>query len=116
MKPLNQTIMRQLNSIDLDHSAKAVLFLVIAEVKKCKFVRNIEWRNSPSKRGFHIKFFCPLNCHKCRTLYDDQIRIKADLTNRQPHERNVLWDSKSYKDYETKEITIKKAGKWHKVK
>ena len=107
--------MKLINTIDLDHSAKKVLFLILDEIKKCKFVSDIQWRHSPSKRGFHIKFNCPSNCHKCRSLYDDHIRIRADMKNRKPHERNILWDQKSYKDYETGLVTIKKAGKWNKV-
>lgn len=107
---------KYLNTIDIDHSAKAVLFLVLGEIAKCKYVSDIEWRKSPSKRGFHIKFFCSKNCVECRKLYDDQIRINADLTNRKPHNRNILWDIKSYKDTETGKLIIKKAGKWHKYK
>ena len=108
--------MKYFNTIDLDHSAKAVLFLVMNEIKKCKYCKNIEWRKSPSKRGFHIKFWCERDCCKCRKLYDDKIRIYADLVNRKPRERNILWDKKVYIDYETKKKTIRYAGKWHRVK
>lgn len=107
--------MLKLNTIDLDHSAEAVLGLVLIEISKCKHIKNIEWRQSPSKRGFHIKFFCDKDCCICRELYDDQMRISADLTNRKPYERDVLWDKKSYNTTGGKIIT-KKAGNWHKYK
>lgn len=103
----------KLNTIDIDHSAEAVLFLVLNEINKCRFVRDIEWRQSPSKRGFHIKFFCDKRCCKCRKLYDDQMRINADITKRKPYERDILWDKKSYNTSDGR-VIIKKAGKWHK--
>lgn len=104
--------MVRFNTIDIDHSAEAVLFLVLNEINKCRFVRNIEWRQSPSKRGFHIKFFCDKRCCKCRKLYDDQMRINLDLKNRKPYERNILWDIKAFGKGE--KLILKKAGKWHK--
>lgn len=106
---------KYLNTIDIDHSAKAVLFLVIKEIKKCKYISDIKWRYSASQRGFHIKFWCSKNCCKCRKLYDDEMRIKADLTNREERERNILWDKKSYKTNEGK-VIFKKAGRWNPVK
>ncbi len=105
-----------INTIDFDHSAKPVLFLLIDKIKECPYLLEIQWRQSPSKRGFHIKFRCSKKCIKCRLLYDDQLRIYADLTNRKPRERNILWDKKVYFDKDTKKKTIKYAGKWHKVK
>lgn len=115
IKKMNEKPDWHINTVDLDHSAKAVLFLILNEIKKCKFSEKIEWRESPSRRGFHIKFICKKNCCKCRKLYDDQLRINADLTNRKEYERNVLWDVKAYVNSKG-EVIYKKAGKWHKYK
>ncbi len=105
-----------LNTIDFDHSAKGVLFLLLDKLKECPYISELQWRQSPSKRGFHIKFQCSKNCIECRKRYDDQIRIYADLTNRKPRERNILWDKKVYMDSDKKKKTIRYAGKWHNVK
>ena len=105
----------KLNTKDLDASNKGVLELVINEIKKCKYVINLCYRQSASKRGWHIKFYCSKDCDKCRKRFDDVLRYKADITNRKEIERNVLWDVKYYKDYETGKTIKRKAGKWVKV-
>lgn len=104
------------NTIDFDHSSLAALKLVLEEIAKCPHVKEIFYRDSPSKRGFHVKFFCEKTCVECRLKYDDQLRIKADLLNRKPHQRNVLWDEKCYRDYKTGNSYIKKAGEWKRFK
>jgi len=105
----------KLNTIDLDASNKGVLELVLKEIKKCKYVKALWYRRSPSKRGWHIKFYCSKDCDKCRQRFDDVLRYKADMTNRTEMERNVLWSVKYYKDYETGKTIKRKAGKWIRV-
>lgn len=104
------------NTIDLDHSALAVLELVMDEIAKCPNVSSISWRTSPSGRGFHIKFYCKKPCLKCRLNYDDVLRVRADLKNRTECERNILWDKKCYKNVDTGEVSVKFAGSWNKYK
>lgn len=79
-------------TIDLDRRRDLVPCL--KWLAKCP-ITSLTVTPSPSGRGWHITIFCRrLNCIKCRRRWDDPVRFLADITNRQPHQRNVLFSRK----------------------
>jgi len=102
------------NTVDLDGLKWSIVRLILKEIKSCKYCQKIEYRKSASKKGWHIKILCSKNCDKCRRLFDDSTRYKADK-NRDFFGDNVLWDKKVYyiplKNGKIKKI-IKTAGEW----
>jgi hypothetical protein len=76
-------------TIDLD---------IFKQIFGCKGVSVISYRISANKGGLHILWYCDKkwckHCSKIKKLYDDKTRYKADMKNRKPYERDILWDMK----------------------
>ena len=104
-----------MQTIDLDSYRKHSINDILPRIAKCKNIKTISYRLSPSWNGYHIKIWCTKeNCELCRLCFDDPIRFSADFTNRKPYQRNVLFTLKTYKK-NGKTITLK-AGEWQKWK
>jgi len=71
-----------------------LLSIVIGKIERCPDLLHYVWSYSPSTNGYHIQLYCRKECSMCRLVFDDQRRAEADFTNRQPHQRNVLFDEK----------------------
>ena len=96
----------QITTLDLDRYKiydKIRLFpRILKKISQCPNLFKIEANYSASINGIHIKLTCTVEeCFICRMAYDDQNRLAYDLRLRQPHERNILFDT----------YTIFKSGK-----
>ena len=96
----------QITTIDIDRYKiydKTVMFpRLVKKISKCAHLFKIEGKYSATTNGMHLKLTCQVEkCLICRMSYDDQNRLAYDLRLRQPHERNILFDT----------YTIFKSGK-----
>jgi hypothetical protein len=81
-----------MTTIDLDNDEICV-HDVENEISMCPYL--VEMKVKPSSsRGFHISLLCRLPCLVCRLLFDDPVRLEADLKNRMTYQRDVLFDRK----------------------
>ena len=110
--------MRAVQTIDLDgyrlRGMHKTVDEVIQRILKCPHIEEVWIRESASMDGYHVKIWCSIDCELCRLAFDDPIRFTADYTNREPHNRNVLFTIKSYKK-NGKTITLK-SGEWQKIR
>lgn len=83
------------NTLDLDRITKDQLQHILSKICRCPSLAYYILADSWAK-GYHVTLWCLKDCDLCRFHYDDQRRYYADLTNREPHERNILWTRKSY--------------------
>jgi len=87
------------NTVDVDGKvfvdAEGKLRRVLGFVGRCPFSQTLRYRVSPSLNGYHVEFWCTLNCSLCRFVFDDVKRYVFDL-RRPPWTRDVLWSSKVF--------------------
>jgi len=91
-----------INTIDLDKPyprwktgfPKPLLNKIIYKISKCKYLKEIQVRDSRNK-GYHIILYCKRDCDLCRLVFDDQDRYARDLF-RKPITRNVLFTKSKY--------------------
>ena len=88
----------QITTIDIDRYKiydKTVLFpKLVKKIARCPNLYKIEAKYSATTNGMHLKLTCTTEkCLICRMSYDDQNRLAYDLRLRQPHERNILFDT-----------------------
>lgn len=81
-----------ITTIDLDKDSGKIK--MINKILKCKNIINVQIERSCSKRGWHFILFCKNDCLDCRRKFDDATRFIADMTNRKPHQRDVLFYKK----------------------
>jgi len=60
---------------------------------KCRYLKKVQTKISPSKKGVHITLWCNKNCEFCRLIYDDLKRYAKDK-NRPEYGKNVLFTKK----------------------
>lgn len=82
------------NRSTIDYDRDRGKLLVMADILRCKGLINLTCERSSSKRGWHFILNCKIACYECRRKYDDPRRYVADMTNRKPYQRDVLFDKK----------------------
>ena len=86
------------NTIDLDinsrmpNNDKYLKDRIIQLISLCESCVQIQCFDSNSK-GYHIIFYCSINCDLCRFVFDDSKRYSLDL-RRLDIRQNVLFDIK----------------------
>lgn len=82
-------------TIDVDRNRIRERTKIAKQILSCPYVYSTNFERSSSRRGWHITIFCTRSgCEKCRKLFDDRVRFKADHDNRKPHQQNVLFQKK----------------------
>lgn len=100
--------MRQ--TLDLDFSDIEKINRIIEKLIRSG-ATSVEIRLSSSMNGYHVVFQSKDDID--RLVFDDQRRYSADLLDRRPESRNVLFREKSYKKGNG-EIRLT-AGEWVKI-
>lgn len=65
------------------------VFLKIINCKDCSGVV----KEDSNKKGYHLRFYCKIQCDKCRLVFDDYIRFDAD-SKRKKEFTNIIFDTK----------------------
>lgn len=65
---------------------------ILLRIKKCPNLIAIQKEDS-NKKGYHLRFYCKINCIICRMVFDDDIRFNADTTRRKEF-TNIIFDTK----------------------
>ena len=86
-------------TIDLDKNYKWKLDNAMKSLLASSCIKELKYRKSSSKKGYHIKWFCSKQyckqCNHIKKTYDDKFRYFADLKYRKPYQRNVLFTEKN---------------------
>lgn len=89
------------NTLDIDFDmipdinlpcSKEHINRIFFKIQKCPNLLGIRLEDS-AKKGYHLRFYCKINCHKCRMVYDDYIRFNADTTRKKEF-TNIMFDTK----------------------
>jgi hypothetical protein len=82
-----------LNTLDLDFCGFELMLQVVNKVRTCRDHGPIVI--SDSLKGYHLLFYCKVDCDDCRLVFDDPERFARD--RRRPWwSRNVLFDRKIF--------------------
>jgi hypothetical protein len=65
---------------------------ILIKIIKCKNLVGII-RQPSNKKGYHLRFYCHIECDRCRLVFDDFIRRDAD-TQRKKEFTNIIFDQK----------------------
>jgi hypothetical protein len=65
---------------------------IIDKIKSCKQLLGLVMEDS-NKKGYHLRFYCNINCDMCRLVFDDYIRFDAD-SKRKKEFTNIIFDTK----------------------
>jgi hypothetical protein len=89
------------NTLDIDYEilpeispscSNDKINMIMLKIKKCPNL--IAIRKEPSnKKGYHLRFYCKIDCLICRMVFDDDVRFNADMT-RNKQFTNIIFDTK----------------------
>jgi hypothetical protein len=65
---------------------------IFLKIKRCPNLLGIIKEDS-NKKGYHLRFYCKVECDKCRLVFDDYIRFDAD-SKRKKEFTNIIFDTK----------------------
>jgi hypothetical protein len=89
------------NTLDIDWDnipdinlscSKEKIKRIICKIARCPNLLELVKENS-NKKGYHLRFYCKIECDKCRLVFDDYIRYDADRTRKKPF-TNIIFDTK----------------------
>jgi hypothetical protein len=68
------------------------IIVIVKKIRRCPNLMGIRIEDS-NKKGYHLRFYCKVECDKCRMVFDDDIRFNAD-NGRKKEFTNIIFDTK----------------------